>query len=1148
MIIEDGDTQDAAPAAAPPNLTVTGGAAKLDLSWTAPSGTVTGYDVHYTSSTAVADDATASGSDAATAWVAVSRTEASPPTASQTISSLPDGTAYRVRVRTKTSSSNSAWVFGAGTTTGGIPEVPTDLEDLTTTNRIHVAWTWAGTSTTTGYEVAFDLATRKVSQLRYSITVPAGTTSLVISDSNSPVPILEGTKYRVAVRACERRCSRYADIVFFTGVREVYGLSHIFVTPGDASLALSWRVDTSSLSGDAPATHYEVAYTASTTVHNTAELGTDPAEEWVDAGLRGLATKYTITGLTNDQAYRLRFTVEREAGAGANAKQYFGSATPAVPDVAAPTSLTVTPGEGKLDLSWTASSGTLTGYDVHYTSTSAYGTDAVAHDAAASGADPSAAWVAVSRSGTTASQAISSLSNTEYRVRVRAKTASANSPWVFGAGTPRIVAPGAPGNVQVAAGDGSLTLTWQAPGSWGTWTASHFEIQWKKQDTGFGRVDFVADTSFAPADTTYTFTGDQTDDAGADHAVGNGTFYELRIRAVSWQPGTDGSDRRQIVNSAWVTVSGTPGAPAGPPTGLTVTRGDAKLDLSWTAPSSPVSAITGYDVHYTSAPAADVANDAAASGSNPATAWVAVTRSGTTATEAISSLVNNTTYRLRVRAKNANGNGAWVFGAGTPGTVPAAPSNLTVAAADGGLDLSWTAPAGPVTGYSVHYTSALAADVADDAAVSGNDPATGWAYGNYSGSGPSHTIGGLDNGTTYRVRVRASNADGAGAWAFGTGMPSAPAVSFGAPIVEAVEGASPSPITLTVAPPLATTSSVRLLLNDPDAPGRLRDLPRTIALPAGTGSVEVDLAANLPVENDVNDDTGGGGLRLEAGDSGPHVLGAPKVMQLSVLDNDRPAAPAGLSLAPGDRRAAAARAEPAGRGGVYQLRHKQASAADQAATTAGDPSTGWVTIAVETVAGQTEAPTTATITGLVGEEAYQVQVRANDGQPGAGNGWSDWSAVQAATTPYSVTNVPDPDLMTGMTVNDGTRDLHLNSSSTSQGLGVPDYIYTVQVSPGIRYITVAPAWTNTAITGVSAKVRYAVHGIDGGTLTWGGGDSGTPKQLDMQSPLGGWGHPRLTFTLSGVTSEPYRILFQQNYDWKAANDRLGRIHIIPLGR
>ncbi|MCY4555703.1 MAG: fibronectin type III domain-containing protein, partial [Chloroflexi bacterium] len=104
-------------------------------------------------------------------------------------------------------------------------------------------------------------------------------------------------------------------------------------------------------------------------------------------------------------------------------------------------------------------------------------------------------------------------------------------------------------------------------------------------------------------------------------------------------------------------------SPPAAPTGLTVTPGDTSMSVSWTAPTDTV---TGYDVHYTSAAAGAVGNNVAASGSNPAAAWVAVTRSGTTASQTISSLSNGTAYRVRVRAVNTIGNSAWVFGTGTP--------------------------------------------------------------------------------------------------------------------------------------------------------------------------------------------------------------------------------------------------------------------------------------------------------------------------------------------------------------------------------------------------------------------------------------------------------------------------------------------------
>ena len=107
--------------AAPSGLQVTAGDGSLDLAWTAPPGTVTGYDVHYTSAlktgaSAVADDAAVQTGGVSAGWTAVSRgTETDPPTASQTVSSLTNNTEYRVRVRAKNSDGNGDWVHGAGT-------------------------------------------------------------------------------------------------------------------------------------------------------------------------------------------------------------------------------------------------------------------------------------------------------------------------------------------------------------------------------------------------------------------------------------------------------------------------------------------------------------------------------------------------------------------------------------------------------------------------------------------------------------------------------------------------------------------------------------------------------------------------------------------------------------------------------------------------------------------------------------------------------------------------------------------------------------------------------------------------------------------------------------------------------------------------
>ena len=110
--------------------------------------------------------------------------------------------------------------------------------------------------------------------------------------------------------------------------------------------------------------------------------------------------------------------------------------------------------------------------------------------------------------------------------------------------------------------------------------------------------------------------------------------------------------------------------------------------------------------------------------------------------------------------------------------LPVAPTSLGVTAGDAKLDLAWTAPTLPsgVTpaGYDVHYTSANAEAVADGADLqAGNGPSAGdgWVDAGHSGTAASHTISGLDNGTAYRLRVRARVAAGGGAWLIGTGTP-----------------------------------------------------------------------------------------------------------------------------------------------------------------------------------------------------------------------------------------------------------------------------------------------------------------------------------------------------------------------------------------
>ena len=371
-----------------------------------------------------------------------------------------------------------------------------------------------------------------------------------------------------------------------------------------------------------------------------------------------------------------------------------------VPTEGAPSGLVVTPGATQLDLQWTAPSGTVTGYHVHYTSSGSRFLDG--DQRAPSGGTSSRGWADVGYSGgTTPSHTITGLTTgTVYRLRVRAVTASGAGPWAFATGTPTTPPPV---GSQIPVWSATLTVdmdTRFVTLEWGcddkqpvlddcsaaltdnefvfngtTYTVKALYLLGNRlSGGGFTVWQVVLDFDKPTPTTTLTLHLDTaqllTSNAqrmyssrevggritGGDRnarwnwyrSARDGDSYYKR-RGVSW---TDG--QQVSVKLTW----------AAKPRDLTVTPGNAKLDLSWRAPAGP--AVTGYDVHYTSAPEVAVADGSTAFGSDASLAWVAATRAGATASQTIASLDNDTAYRVRVRARNGSGTGEWAFGRGTP--------------------------------------------------------------------------------------------------------------------------------------------------------------------------------------------------------------------------------------------------------------------------------------------------------------------------------------------------------------------------------------------------------------------------------------------------------------------------------------------------
>ena len=657
--------------AAPTNLKVTTDDTFLRLGWTKSTG-ATGYDLHYTSAptsgngevTNSAAVQTGSSPSAAAGWVANPLDDRGS-TATAIIDLILDLTndiTYRVRVRAKNDDGSSAWVFGTGTPT------------------LVLQW-------------------------------PSGTTRTIEEGYSQ--------EYIVGVSAAVSGTLTYA--------------------PGSSNPA--------SLADDLT-TGYPTTFSFT-------------------AGQQVLLEPETVDDAVNEE--HETFTVTINAGTG------YTLGTRAILTVTiqdndpppAPAALSLAAGNTKLTASWSKPVGPVAGYQLRYK-------EAAATDQTASTAgDPSTGWVTSTPSGTGTSAEITGLTNgTAYHVQVRAtdgqtETGNGYGDWSASqTGTPLVVVSWTAGAATQTISEGLITsqsvlFTGLPAGASGSLTYA----------AGSNNPASLADDLQTYSTALAASSGEL--EITLPLPVDDALNEEHETFTITINPGTG-----YLVGSpATRTVTITDNDPPAAPSGLSLAAGDQKLTASWTKPAGPV---TGYQLRYKETTA--TALTATTSG-DPSTGWVTSTPSGTNTSAEITGLTNGTAYDVQVRAtdgqtETGNGYGSWsAWQTGTPSNVPAAPTNLNVAAANTRLELTWTAPAGTLTGYDVHYTSAASGSVANSAVASGNNPATAWVAVTRSGTTASQTISSLSNGTPYRVRVRARNSSGNGAWVFGTGTPVAPAVS-----------------------------------------------------------------------------------------------------------------------------------------------------------------------------------------------------------------------------------------------------------------------------------------------------------------------------------------------------------------------------------
>ena len=214
------------------------------------------------------------------------------------------------------------------------------------------------------------------------------------------------------------------------------------------------------------------------------------------------------------------------------------------------------------------------------------------------------------------------VNGTTYTLRVRAANAGGESGWSETAtGTPTPL--GVPGNMEVTAWHGRVAVCFDAVVG-----ATEYTVQWRTATEAYSedRQKTVFETS-------------ETMDCGEGrlsttvHRLANETVHWFRVRASNswWNEGIKRKD------SLWsVEVTATPTATPAAPANLVVTPGDGRLDVSWDA----VEGADSYTVEWRQSGTVREQEE-------------------TTHAAALTGLVNETTYSLRVKAANEVGEGPW---------------------------------------------------------------------------------------------------------------------------------------------------------------------------------------------------------------------------------------------------------------------------------------------------------------------------------------------------------------------------------------------------------------------------------------------------------------------------------------------------------
>ncbi|MFM9226781.1 MAG: fibronectin type III domain-containing protein, partial [Actinomycetota bacterium] len=342
-----------------------------------------------------------------------------------------------------------------------------------------------------------------------------------------------------------------------------------------------------------------------------------------------------------------------------------------------------------------------------------------------------ASWTTRSPVATSSPLVITGLANgSSYTVVLRAVNVNGGGTSSNAVAAIPGVPPSAPTISSVSTADTTLSVVFSAPASNGSIAITNYEYS----------TDGNTWTARTPASTAspLVITG-----------LANGTSYTVRIRAVN--PAGSGASSSS--------ASGTPSRTPDAPTIDSIEPSSGRLRVSYTAPTFNGGAtITNYEYS-----------------TDNGTTWTALNPVNTSGSFSITSLVNARTYTVRVRAVNLRGAGtASAAVDATPATTPGAPTISGIIPSNGRLDVAFVPGAdGGATPTNYQWST---------------DDGTTWVTRSPAAITSPMPITGLANGTTYAVRIRSVNSQGAGgASAASDGTP---ATTPGAPTIGGITAAN----------------------------------------------------------------------------------------------------------------------------------------------------------------------------------------------------------------------------------------------------------------------------------------------------------------------------------------------------------------------